>query len=216
MEISRTRYESKIIGINLYWISALAIVTYIFLRSMGGNLINWDYLGFEIIFPFYTAIMIGECVKTRSDPMFEVIEAQSTSLFGWVFIRYFYVFIITGLFSILGMLIIQFINPIATLDELVFVYLTTAYFLSSLVVLCSLFTKSSHAAVAICGVYWLFSLMVKSLLRFSFVQYIYLFMRYAVKSNPIWIWNKCVLTIMGLAMWLLIYMVCKRRTGLTQ
>lgn len=216
MGMSGVKYEGKIIGANLHWISLLAIGAFLFMRSMGGNLIDWSTLGFEIIFPFYTAIMTGECAKTRSDPMFEVIEAQSSSLFRWILMRYLYTFVTAGVFVVTGMLINRIMNPAFAFGKFLFVDLTTAFFLSSLVVLCSVFTKSSHAAVAVCGVYWLFSLLTKSMLRFWFVPYIYPFLCFADESSPLWFLNKCILTVAGLAMWLVVRIVCKRRVAFTQ
>lgn len=215
MGMSNVKYERKIVGSNLYWISLLAVAVFLFMRSMGGDLINWNYLGFEVVFPFYSAIMTGECVKTRSDPMFEVIEAQSNSLLHWIFMRYLYTFVTTSAFVVAGILISCIMNRISGFGELLFVYLSTAFFLSSFVVLSSFFTKNSHAAVAACGVYWLFSLLARSLLRFPFVPYIYLFIRFADEGNPIWVQNKIILTAVGLTMWLAVFIVCKKHTAFT-
>ena len=78
------KYESKIIGINPLWISALLVGTFLVVCAAGGDNINWGYLGFEVIFPFYTSIVIGEWCKTRTDPMFDVISSQGHFLFGWL------------------------------------------------------------------------------------------------------------------------------------
>lgn len=216
MGLSGGKYERKIMGLHPYWIFVLAIGAFTGMRSMGGRLINWDYLGWEVVFPFYAAIMTGECVKTRSDPMFEVIEAQSESLFRWIFRRYLYVFVAIGAFAGLGILLGRAVNPGPSFGELGFVYLATAFFLSSFVILGSLFTKSAHMAVAAVGVYWLFSLLARSLLRFSFVAYIYPFLRFADESSPLWPLNQCILIGMGLAMWLAVFIVCKRRAVFTR
>ncbi|MGW8115215.1 hypothetical protein ACVS9P_08615 [Caproicibacterium sp. NSD3] len=216
MGISNIKFERKIIGFNLYWISILVVGTFLFLRFRGGNLINWNTLGFEVVFPFYTAIMIGECVKTRSDPMFEVFEAQSRSLFRWVFVRYLYTFVVIGVFALIGMIVYQTMDSAFSLGKFLFVYLSTAFFLSSLAVLCSMFTSSSHAAVAVCGIYWLFSMLIRSLLRISFVPYIYLFICFVDESGPIWFLNKCILTVIGIVMWLIVWLLCKKRIAITQ
>lgn len=216
MGIPNIKFERKIIGFNLYWISNLAVGAFLFLRSMGGNLINWNTLGFEVVFPFYTAIMTGECVKTRSDPMFEVFEAQSRSLFRWVFVRYLYTFVITGILVVIGMLVNQTMDSTFAFGKLLSIYLTTAFFLSSLAVLCSMFTKSSHAPVAVCGIYWLFSMLARSLLRISFVPYVYLFICFADESSPVWFLNKCILTVIGMIMWLIVWFLCKKRTAIMQ
>ena len=216
MGISNIKFERKIIGFNLYWISILVVGIFLFLRSRGGNLINWNTLGFEVVFPFYTAIMTGECVKTRSDPMFEVFEAQNRSLFRWIFMRYLYIFVITGILVVIGMLVNQIMDSTFSLGKFLFVYLSTAFFLSSLAVLCSMFTKSFHAAAAVCGIYWLFSMLTRSLLRISFVPYIYLFICFVDESGPVWFLNKCILTVIGIVMWLIVWLLCKKRIAILQ
>ncbi len=216
MEMPNIRFERKIIGFNLYWISILVVGAFLFLRSMGGNLINWDTLGFEVVLPFYTAIMTGECVKTRSDPMFEVFEAQNRSLFRWIFMRYLYTFVVVGVFVVIGIMANQTMNLAFAFGKFLFIYLATAFFLSSLAVLCSMFTQSSHAAVAVCGVYWLFSMLTRSLLRISFVPYIYLFICFVDESGLIWFLNKCILTVIGIVMWLIVWFLCKKRIAITQ
>lgn len=216
MGMSRIKYEGKIIGLNFYWISLLAVAAFLLMRSMGGNLINWNALGFEIIFPFYTAIMTGECVKTRSDPMFEVVEVQGGSLFLWILMRFLYTFVVAGVFAVTGMAITRVMDPGFAFGKFLFIYLATSFFLSSLAVLCSVFTGSAHAAAAICGVYWLFSLLTRSLLRLSFVPYIYLFLCFADESSPLWLLNKCILTAAGLIMWLIVLIACKKRTAFTR
>lgn len=216
MGISNIKFERKIIGFNLYWISILVVGTFLFLRFMGGNLINWNTLGFEVIFPFYTAIMTGECVKTRSDPMFEALGAQSRSLFRWIFMRYLYTFVVIGVFALIGMIVYQIMDSAFSLGKFLFVYLSTAFFLSSLAVLCSMFTKSSHTAVAVCGIYWLFSMLARSLLSISFVPYAYLFICFADESSPVWLLNKCILTVIGMVMWLIVWFLCKKRIAIMQ
>jgi hypothetical protein len=216
MELSNIKYEGKIIGFNLYWISILVVGAFLFLRSMGGNLINWNTLGFEVVFPFYMAIMTGECVKTRSDPMFEIFEAQSRSLFCWIFMRYIYTFVVSGIFVAIGTIISRTMDSPFAFGKFMFIYLTTSFFLSSLAVLCSMFAQGSHTAVTVCGIYWLFSMLAKSLLRISFVPYIYLFLCFADESSPIWFLNKWILTVTGIVMWLVVWLLCKRRTAIMQ
>lgn len=216
MEMANIKFERKIIGFNLYWISILVVGIFLFLRFMGGNLINWNTLEFEVIFPFYMAIMTGECVKTRSDQMFEALEAQSRSLFRWIFMRYLYTFVVIGVFALIGMIVYQIMDSAFSLGKFLFVYLSTAFFLSSLAVLCSMFTKSSHSAAAVCGIYWLFSMLARSLLRISFVPYIYLFICFVDESGPIRFLNKCILTATAIVMWLIVWFLCKKRIAILQ
>ena len=57
--IGRLKSELKIAGSNLYLISAVFVVAFIFLAWFGGDLLNLSILGFEVIFPFFTAIAVG-------------------------------------------------------------------------------------------------------------------------------------------------------------
>lgn len=204
------KYESKIMGINLYWISAFLVGVFILVCFTGGNLVNWGFLGFEVLFPFYIAIAVGEWGKTRSDPTFEIIAAQTKSLFRWTLNRYLYLFVVISAFVIIGMLVVQ-TSISVPFGELLFVYLSTAFFLSSLAMCCSFLSRSAYTATAVCGIVWIFTLLVTALLRIPFVQYIYLFIRFAAEENTIWILNKCILIIASIGMWAAIWLICKKR-----
>ena len=55
----------------------------------------------------------------------------------------------------------------------------TALFLSSLALLCSLVFSAEHIATMICGTVWLLAMLLRRLLRFKYVEYVYLFIRFA-------------------------------------
>ena len=205
------RYESKIIGINPLWISILLVGTFLIVCATGGDNINWGYLGFEVIFPFYMAIIIGEWCKTRTDPMFDVISAQGKSIFGWIARRFLLLFGAVSIFAFIGMAGVFAIKQSNSVLDMVCVFLPTAFFLSSLCVLISLLSKIPHIPTMAVGVVWLSSIMAMSLLRFPSVQYFYLFARYAGISSPQLIANKVVLLSIGAVLWLYIFLLCKKR-----
>ena len=93
------KYEMKIIGINPIWISALLTGAFLIISNTGGQNAPWGYIGFEVIFPFYMAVVIGEWCKTRTDPMFEVIISQGKSFFGWIVRRFSILFAVVMAFS---------------------------------------------------------------------------------------------------------------------
>lgn len=205
------RYESKIIGINPLWISALLVGTFLIVCATGGDNISWGHLGFEVIFPFYMAIIIGEWCKTRTDPMFDVISAQGKSLFGWIIRRFLLLFGTASIFALVGMIGVAAIKQSNSIFEMICVFLPTAFFLSSLCVFISLLSNIPHIPTMAVGVVWLFSIMAMSLLRFPLVQYLYLFARHAEISSPLWIINKIVLLSIGAVLWLCIFLFCKKR-----
>lgn len=148
--------------------------------------------------------------------MFEGIEAQSNSLFLWVFIRCFYTFAVAGVFVSASIIITGITHPGFNLMKAFFLYAAGSFFLSSLVVLCSVFTKSPHTAVAVYGFYWLLGLMTKSLLRIPFVPYVYLFLCFADENSLLWVPNKWILIAEGAAMWLVIFFVCRKRVEIRE
>lgn len=206
------KYEIKILGINPLWISFLLTATFLFVCGTGGNNVNWGYLGFEVLFPFYAAIVIGEWCKTRTDPMFEVISTQGKSLFGWIIRRFVLLFGIVFIFVFAGIIGVTIIKEENSISDLLFTFLPTAFFLSSVSVFISLLGNISHIPAMAVGVLWLFSIMVTSLLRFTPVQYIYLFVRYAGIGGTIWILNKAILLSAGIILWFEIALICKKRT----
>lgn len=206
------KYESKITGINPLWISALLTATFLFVCGAGGNNVNWGYLGFEILFPFYAAIVIGEWCKTRTDPMFEVVSAQSKSLFGWIVRRFVLLFGVACIFAFAGIIGVAIIKGENSIPDLLFTFLPTAFFLSSVSVFISLLGNAPHIPTMAVGVLWLFSVMCMSLLRFTPIQYFYLFIRYAGISSPLWMMNKAILISLGIIFWLGVAFLCKKRT----
>ena len=205
------KYESKIVGINPLWISALLVIAFLIICTTGGDNINWGYLGFEVIFPFYTSIIIGEWCKTRTDPMFDVISAQGHSLWWWVVRRYALLFGLAIIFAIIGMIGVLSIRRGTSFLDMFVAFVPTAFVLSSICVFISLLNAIPHIPTMAVGVVWLFSIMVMSLLRFPLVQYFYLFTRYAGISSPIWVVNKIILLSVGMILWIGIFLFCQKR-----
>lgn len=205
------KYEIKIIGINPLWISTLLIGAFLTVCATGGDNVNWGYLGFEVIFPFYMAVVIGEWCKTRTDPMFDGISVSGKSLFGWIVRRFILLFGAISVFAIIGILGLSTIKHDVSIAHLIFAFLPTAFFLSSVCVFISLLSNASHIPTMAAGVIWLFSIMTMSLLRFTPIQYFYLFPRYAGINSPLWIINKSILFIAGVVLWLGVYVFCRKR-----
>lgn len=205
------KYEGKIIGINPFWISGLLTVFFLIVCSTGGENVNWGHLGFEVIFPFYMAIAIGEWCKTRSDQLFDTISAQGKSLFLWIVRRFILLFATITVFSVLGMVGTSVITKTAAVGDLLLTFLPTAFFLSSVCVFLSILSSVPHIPTMAVGVIWLFSIMSMSLLRFQPMQYFYLFVRVAGISNSVWIVNKLMLLLIGAALWLGVFFICKKR-----
>ena len=206
-----TRLKVKIVGINPLWISALLTATFLIVCATGGDNVNWGYLGFEVIFPFYTAIAVGEWCRTRADQMFDVISAQGKSIFLWIVRRFLLLFVIVTVFAVVGIFGTVTITQTASAGELLLTFFPTAFFLSSVCIALSLSSSVPHIPTMAASVIWLFSIMSMSLLRFRPMQYFYLFIRFAGIDSSIWILNKATLLFIGLALWLFVFLVCKKR-----
>ncbi len=205
------KQELKIIGVNPIWITALLTGTFWAVCATGGDNVHWGYLGFELIFPFYLSVAVGEWCKTRTDPMFEVIAAQGKSLFHWIVRRFLLLFGLVSIFALVGMVGVMFLKANMSFGDLVIAFFPTAFFLASLCVLLSVTTRVQHIATMIMGVLWLFSIMSMSLLRFKAVQYFYPFARYAEIQEPVWVINKGVLLAVGVGSWICTYVIIKKR-----
>lgn len=168
-------------------------------------------LGFEVIFPFFTAIAIGEWGKTRADDNYDAIAAQSKSIFQWVTLRYIAIMGTVSLFAIAGLTAVSFIRNEMPVWELLFTYFPTALFLSSLSLMIGVCYSQEHMATLVCGVVWLVGLMTSSLLRLPVVEYLYPFIRFAGDQNGIWPVNKAVLCAVSFLLWCMIYWICKNK-----
>ena len=206
----RATSEIKIIGINFFIISAAFTSALIVLSVIAGELLNFYPVSFEVMFPFFVTIAVGEWGKTRADSNFDMIAAQSNSLFHWVLLRYVITFGLSSLFAIFCMMLSSAFRYELPLWELLIIYLPPAFFLSSLCALFGIYYTGEHIATLACGIVWLIVLLVRSLLRISGVEYIYLFIRYADEQNPVWLWNKIIIAAIGLFLWGVIYLKCKK------
>lgn len=205
------RLEAKIMGINPFWISALLTVAFLIVCATGGDNVNWGYLGFEVLFPFYMAVAVGEWCRIRADQIFDVISAQGKSLFLWIVRRFLILFVTITAFAVIGMLGTVIITKAASTGELLLTFLPTAFFLSSVCIFLSVLSSIPHIPTMAVGVIWLFSIMSMSLLRFRTVQYLYLFIRFAGIDSSTWILNKLALLIVGIIFCLCVFIVCQKR-----
>ena len=205
-----TKLEAKIVGINPRWISALLTAAFLIVCATGGDNVNWGYLGFEVVFPFYTAIAVGEWCRIRADQMFDVISAQGKSIFLWIVRRFLLLFVTVTVFAVVGIFGTVTITQ-ASAGDLLLTFLPTAFFLSSVCIALSLLSSVPHIPTMAVGVIWLFSIMSLSLLRFRPIQYLYLFIRFAGVDSSTWILNKLVLLVAGSTLWLCIFLICQKR-----
>ena len=103
------------------------------------------------------------------------------------------------------------ITKTASIGELLMTFLPTAFFLSSVCIFLSVLSSIPHIPTMAVGVIWLFSIMSMSLLRFRPIQYLYLFIRFAGVDSSIWILNKLVLLVVGIVLWICVFLVCQKR-----
>lgn len=202
--------EIRIIGSNLPCICAAIVAAFALFAMISGNLINLSCAGFEVIFPFFAAIAIGEWGKIRADANYDIIASQGKSLFHWVLARYLTVWGMCSLSAICGMAAVFFIRREMAMAELLCVYFPTAFLLSSLAVLTGLVYSQEHMATLVCGLVWLTFLMLRSLLRLPGMACVYLFIRFAGGYDDLWLVNKGIVSLMGLGLWGPIYWICKK------
>ncbi|CCZ32800.1 unknown [Firmicutes bacterium CAG:646] len=203
------KYELQIIGINAILISALLTGSFLVICATGGENVTWEYLGFELIFPFYLSVVIGEWCKIRTDSMFEVIVAQGKFLFHWIFRRFILLFGMVSIFAVIGMIGVLLLKTTTSFSNMISAFFPTAFFLASLCTFVSIFTDIPHISTMVVSVFWLFSIMTMSLLRIKPLQYLYIFARYADIKAPLWMINKGILIAIGIFLWISIYVIIK-------
>lgn len=206
--MQKIKNELKLAGSNFYIICVVLMAVLTLFALFAGDLLDLSCIGFEVIFPFFAAIAIGEWGKMRADDNYDVIAAQSKSLFNWVVMRYIAIFSLTSLFAILSMVAVSLIRKEMPLWELVLTYFPTAFFLTSFGTLIGLWCSREHIATLACSIVWLAELMLRGLLRISGVEYFYLFIRFAGDQNNIWFINKTIIFTLGAILWFAIYWTC--------
>lgn len=206
------RMEARIAGGNLIWISTFLVASLSALCAVGGDLINLSFASYEVIYPFYASIAVGEWVKVRTDPIFDVVAAESGSLFLWIIVRFMYVFCVVSGIAALGILGTHALRGEAGFGELMWVYSTTALFFGSLSALASLISRVEHMATALAGVVWLFFVAARALVETSpITRYFYPFLRLVAPADSIWPLNKLILLAFAGLFWAAIWAVCHMR-----
>lgn len=211
--MGRFKMELQVMGNNLPLFSGAVIAVFIFLALTSGELINFSCVCFEVVFPFFTAIAVGEWGRTRSDVNYDVIAAQSRSLFHWVLMRCLAVWSICSLFAVGGLTAVFFIRREMTIAELFCIYFPTAFLFSSLAVLAGLLHVREHVAALVSGLVWLVFLMLSSLLRLPGMVCLYPFIRFAGVDDTIWLVNKGIQCLIGLVLWGAIYWICRNKNS---
>ena len=150
--MQKLKNEFRLAGSNLYIICAALLAALMLCALFAGDLLNLSCISFEVLFPFFAAIAIGEWGKTRADDNFDVIAAQSKSLFNWVLMRYIAILSLISIFAILGMATLFLIRKEMPLWELVFTYFLTAFCLTSFGAMIGLRYSWVHMATLACGI----------------------------------------------------------------
>ena len=130
--IAQIESEVKIFGINFFIVSVTFTVAMIVLSIIAGDLLDFYPVSFEVVFPFFVTIVVGEWGKTRADSNFDIIAAQSKSLFKWVLLRYIIAFAISSLFAVFSMAGASVMRYEMPIWELIVLYFPPTFFLSSL------------------------------------------------------------------------------------
>ena len=200
--------ELKILGINpvLIWLSVVAV--FALLSAFGGDLLQISCVGFEVVFPILTSIAVSEWGKSRADDNFDMIAAQSRSLFQWVLYRFMAVFMEAAVFAVSAMPLVSVLRQEMPMSEMLLLYLPPALFLSAVSVLFGICFSQEHVATLFCGMLWMFVLMALSLVQLPGVQYVYLFIRFVGDQNDVWVINKGILGVLSLLLWCAVYWIC--------
>ena len=191
----RLLLELKIAGINFLLGTAALSLALVLFAALAGELLDFAPIAFEVVFPLYAAIAVGEWGRSRSDLAFEAIAAQSPARFPWMLWRFFAVFAAVSLFALATMLAAACVRPGLALGEMVLLCLPTGFFFASVAALVgSLSPPQEHLATLVCCLLWLAALLTRSLLRLPGVEYVYPFLRFAGDQHGVWLWNKAALT----------------------
>ena len=208
----RLQNELKILGINPFLVWFSVAVVFVLLSVFGGDLLCLSCIVFEVIFPILTSIAVSEGGKIRADDNFDIIAAQSRSLFRWVLFRFMAVFLETAAFALAAMLLVSVLRQEMPVSEMLLLYISPALFLSTVSVLFGVCFSREHIATLFCGLVWLFALMARGLLRLPGVKYFYLFICFAGDQSDVWFINKVILGVLSLLLWCIVYFeVCRKK-----
>ena len=140
----RLLLELKIAGINFQLVTAALSLALVLFAALAGELLDFAHIAFEVVFPLYAAIAVGEWARFRSDAAFEAIAAQSPARFPWMLCRFFAVFVTVSLFAFATTLAAVCVRPGLAWGEMFLLYLPTAFFLASVAALVGGLSSQEH------------------------------------------------------------------------
>ena len=119
------------------------------------------------------------------------------------------VFLEAAAFALMVMLIVSVLGQEMQVSEMLLLYLSPAFFLSTISVLFGVCFSQEHIATLFCGMLWMLVLMAPSLVQLPGVEYFYLFIRFVGDPNDVWIINKVILGVLSLLLWRIVYRICE-------
>lgn len=205
------KLESKIIGINILWITMLVFILFTLVLLTGGSNIDIVTLFFEIFMPVYMMIVICETVKTKFDPAIENILINAVSYFRLVVARYCMAFGFISILSILYMCGIRVLFREFNIVEMILTFLAPSFFLSSFGLVISFLSRNEHSGSIAGGLLWFFNLLAYVLMQKGALIFFFMFESFFSTKNIVWIINKSVFIILGFILWYIIYAFCQER-----
>jgi hypothetical protein len=157
-----TRLEARRIGHKL-WILPVSVLLVIVIGSFfAGDLVDYSALSFELIYPLFTAVAVGEWCPVRRDDAIDIIGAQTTSLRHFVTIRFLVVYTAVILPSIPAILSVVRIRSESGFSHSPLMCLAPSFFLSVLALAVNTFNFENHTSSMIVGLFWMTILVTRN------------------------------------------------------
>lgn len=208
------RLELKIIGLNLLWVTTLVFSIFLLLIVTAGDNIDIVTMFFEIFMPMYMTIVICEVVKIKTDHAIENLLVNTISYFRLVLRRYSLVFSVISIMTILYMFIINIFFKDLNVADMILTFLSPSLFLSSFSLVFSFVFNNGISGSVAGGLLWIVNLSTRGLMqKWPFIV-VFLFASLFQNSNYVWIINKISLILVSILLWIIIYIICHKRTFL--
>lgn len=208
------RLEFKMIGLNLLWVTTMVFGIFSLLIITAGDYIDIVTMFFEVFMPMYMTIVICEVVKIKTDHAIENLLVNAISYFKLVLRRYSLTFGIISVMTILYMLIINIFFKEFNVMKMIITFLSPSLFLSSFGLIFSFVFTNGISGSVVGGLLWIISLSARGVMqKWPFIV-VFLFVSLFDNSNHVWIINKISLILISIVSWIIICLICHKRTFL--
>lgn len=210
------RLEARRIGHKLWILPVSSLLMIVVGSFAAGDLVDYSAVAFELIYPLFAAVAVGEWCPVRCDEAVDIIFAQTASLRRFVTVRFLVVYSSVILPAIPAILLVTKIRAGSTYLHSPLMCIAPSFFLSVLALTVNTFRFGNHTSSMIAGLFWLTLLVTRNFVieqKLYSIDLFYVFNGGLIREE--FLMNRTILILTGIFMfgWIWLRIRPKSKAG---